>query len=153
MLKLLTAALYLLVFTAGAAVGSFLLVVVRRRAAGLDWVRTPSHCEHCGRRLRFWELVPFFSYAALGGRCSACKTPIGADHFLCEAWLGFAFVSTFSLFQGHAILMIAAMAMHAAMTGLTAAALLRGKGIGLYALLYFVAFMVMLIVADLPALA
>jgi prepilin signal peptidase PulO-like enzyme (type II secretory pathway) len=153
MIILLTAALYLFVFTAGAAVGSFLLVVVRRSAKGLEWVRTPSHCEHCGRRLRFWELIPFFSYAALGGRCYACKTPIGADHFLCEAWLGFAFVSTFSLFEGRPLLMMAAMAAHAVMTGLTAAALVRGRGIRLYALLYLAAVMVMLIAAALPALA
>jgi prepilin signal peptidase PulO-like enzyme (type II secretory pathway) len=153
MIILLTAALYLLVFTTGAAVGSFLLVVVRRGSQGLEWVRTPSHCEHCGRRLRWWELVPFFSYAALGGRCFACKTPIGADHFLCEAWLGFAFVSAFSLFEGRPLLMVAAMAAHAVMTGLTASALLRGRGIRLNALLYFTAVILMLIAAGLPALA
>ncbi|HWP80930.1 MAG TPA: prepilin peptidase [Candidatus Acidoferrum sp.] len=151
--KLLTAALYLLVFTAGAAAGSFLLVVVRRRAKGLDWVRTPSHCEACGRRLRWWELIPFFSYAALGGRCSACKTPIGADHFLCEAWLGFAFVSTLDLFAGRPLMMITAMAAHAVMTGLTASALLKGRGVRLRALLYFAAVMLMAVAAELPGLA
>jgi len=153
MLILLTASLYLLVFTAGAAVGSFLLVVVRRRSLGLEWVRTPSHCECCGRRLSWWELIPFFSYAALGGRCYACKTPIGADHFLCEAWLGFAFASAFSLFAGRPLLMAAVMAAHAVMTGLTAAALLRGRRIRLYALLYFAVLMLILIAAELPALA
>jgi leader peptidase (prepilin peptidase)/N-methyltransferase len=152
MIILLTAALYLLVFTAGAAVGSFLLVVIRRRSQGLDWVRTPSHCEHCGRRLSWWELIPFFSYAALGGRCYACKTPIGADHFLCEAWLGFSFVSAWSLFEGRPLLMAAAMASHSVMTGLTASALLRGKGIRLYALLYFAALMAMWITAGIFAL-
>lgn len=153
MLILLTAALYLLVFTAGAAVGSFLLVVVRRRSQGLEWVRTPSHCESCGRRLSFWELIPFFSYAALGGRCYACKTPIGADHFLCEAWLGFAFVSAFSLFAGRPLLMAGTMAVHAVMTALVAAALLRGKRIRLYALLYFAVLLLILIAAGVPTLA
>ena len=153
MLILLTAALYLLVFTAGAAVGSFLLVVVRRRSQGLEWVRTPSHCEHCGRRLSWWELIPFFSYAALGGRCYACKTPIGADHFLCEAWLGFAFVSAFSLYAGRPLLMAAIMAVHAVMTALMAAALLRGRRIRLYALFYFAVVIGILIAAQMPALA
>jgi leader peptidase (prepilin peptidase)/N-methyltransferase len=153
MLILLTAALYLLVFTAGAAVGSFLLVVVRRGAAGLEWVRTPSHCEHCGRRLTWWELIPFFSYAALGGRCYACKTPIGADHFLCEAWLGFAFVSAFNLYAGRPLLMAAVMAVHAVMTALMAAALLRGNRIRLFALLYFAVLMLILIASEVLTLA
>jgi hypothetical protein len=49
-------------------------------------------------------------------------------------------------------MMAAAMASHAVMTGLTASALLRGKGIRLYALLYFAAVMAMWIAAGILTL-
>jgi leader peptidase (prepilin peptidase) / N-methyltransferase len=47
--------------------------------------RTRSRCAACDRRLRPLELVPIFSYLALGGRCRGCRTPIGAVVPLIEA--------------------------------------------------------------------
>jgi leader peptidase (prepilin peptidase)/N-methyltransferase len=59
----------------GAVVGSFAGVV---RARG--WrraLRGRSCCEGCHRGLRWYELVPLASYAAQGGRCRTCRSPIG----------------------------------------------------------------------------
>ena len=39
-------------------------------------VRPRSRCPQCGHVLRWWENIPVFSWLALRGRCSACKTPI-----------------------------------------------------------------------------
>lgn len=35
-----------------------------------------SHCPHCNHKIKPWENVPVFSYLALGGKCSSCKTKI-----------------------------------------------------------------------------
>jgi len=37
-----------------------------------------SHCESCGRALRWFELVPLLSYPLLRGRCRTCgaRVPI-----------------------------------------------------------------------------
>ena len=128
----------------GAAIGSFLLVVVKRSEVGRDWVKEPSCCETCGRRLTFFDLIPFFSYAALGGRCHTCKTAIGAEHFLCEAWLGMAFAVSFRLFWQNFAVMAGAMAVHAVLTALCAKALLREKQIELFSFMYLAAVMAML---------
>jgi leader peptidase (prepilin peptidase) / N-methyltransferase len=35
-----------------------------------------SHCPVCNHKIRPWENIPVISYAALGGKCSGCKTKI-----------------------------------------------------------------------------
>ena len=34
-----------------------------------------SRCAHCGRQLRWFELVPLASFLLQGGRCRGCKPP------------------------------------------------------------------------------
>jgi leader peptidase (prepilin peptidase) / N-methyltransferase len=60
----------------GAAIGSFLNVVIDRIPAKQSLVFPPSHCPVCGQRLRAWDLVPVMSYLALKGRCRYCRAPI-----------------------------------------------------------------------------
>ena len=58
----------------GAAIGSWTGVL-----AGRGWrgsLSGRSACDGCGRRLRWWELLPVASYLALGGRCSRCDARI-----------------------------------------------------------------------------
>jgi len=60
----------------GLVVGSFLNVVVARVPAGESIVRPGSRCPRCGHPLAWYENVPLVSWAALRGRCRACRTPI-----------------------------------------------------------------------------
>ena len=60
--------------------GSFLGVLIRRLPEGRPVVAARSGCERCGHRLDPRDLVPLLSYAALRGRCRACRAPIGAFH-------------------------------------------------------------------------
>ena len=60
----------------GFFIGSFANVLIYRIPRGEEWVYTPSHCVSCGRKLRFYDMVPVFSWLFLRGRCRFCKSPI-----------------------------------------------------------------------------
>jgi len=67
---------YIIFALLGAAIGSFLNVVIDRLPQKQSLAYPPSHCPACGQRLRARDLVPVISYLTLGGRCRYCKTPI-----------------------------------------------------------------------------
>ncbi len=87
--------LYLYVFILGVVVGSFCNVCILRIPLGEDFVKTPSHCTNCGKRLCFWELVPIFSYLALRGKCSKCKNKISPQYILIEISNGLLWLAVF----------------------------------------------------------
>ena len=70
------------VFLCGAVAGSFLSVLVARLPrmirgdAEVGLWAPRSHCPRCGRTLRWRELAPLVSYAALRGRCAGCRERI-----------------------------------------------------------------------------
>ena len=67
----------------GAALGSFAGVVASR---GLrQSVGGRSHCDHCGRELQWFELVPLISYPILRGRCRTCHGRVGISVYAWEA--------------------------------------------------------------------
>jgi leader peptidase (prepilin peptidase) / N-methyltransferase len=50
----------------------------------LNLIAPGSRCPSCGHKIRALENIPVFSYLVLGGKCSACKTPIGLRYPLVE---------------------------------------------------------------------
>jgi len=87
-----------LVFLFGAAVGSFLNVVIYRLPAGLSLLHPPSRCPHCHTRLRPYDNVPVLGWLWLRGRCRYCRAPIAIRYPLIEAFTGGLFLATFGLF-------------------------------------------------------
>lgn len=89
------AAVVLFVF--GLAVGSFVNVVALRYD-GDHFSFSPkviggrSHCPHCKRTLRWFELVPLASFLAQGGRCRRCRARIGWQYPFAELLSGLIFV-------------------------------------------------------------
>lgn len=72
-------------FWIGAAVGSFLNVVIYRLPRGLSVGKpTYSFCPTCERRLSPLELVPILSWVFQGGKCRQCKTKISPRYLLVE---------------------------------------------------------------------
>lgn len=53
-----------------------------------DLIKPDSTCPKCGHRIRAWENIPLISYLLLGGKCSACKTPISARYPAVELLTG-----------------------------------------------------------------
>lgn len=56
----------------GLVIGSFLTVVVHRFHAGGTIVTGRSHCVHCKKTLRWFELIPVASFLIQRGRCRSC---------------------------------------------------------------------------------
>jgi len=76
----------------GLIIGSFLNVLIIR--FGQRSLGGRSACMSCGRVLSWYDMVPVFSWLALGGKCRTCKAPISAQYPIVEAMTGilFAFV-------------------------------------------------------------
>lgn len=72
-------------FWIGAAVGSFLNVVIYRLPRGLS-IAKPKHsfCPNCKHQLTGLDLIPILSWLFLGQKCRHCKTPISSRYFWVE---------------------------------------------------------------------
>lgn len=69
----------------GAAIGSFLNVVVYRVPRGLSVVAPRSACPGCGTEIAARDNVPVLSWVLLRGRCRTCAAPISSRYPLVEA--------------------------------------------------------------------
>jgi len=81
----------------GLCFGSFAGALVWRIKKGKNWVSGRSQCEHCGHVLKALDLVPFFSWLALRGRCRYCRRKIGVEPFITEVAGGLIFVLSYLL--------------------------------------------------------
>ena len=83
--------LYIFIFILGLCTGSFLNVVIYRLPRGESVVWPASHCPDCKTRLAALDLLPIFSYIALGGKCRYCHRPIAIRYPLVEVAGGLLF--------------------------------------------------------------
>jgi leader peptidase (prepilin peptidase)/N-methyltransferase len=87
------------IFILGLCIGSFLNVVIYRLPRGESITLERSHCTSCGKRLRWYELIPLFSYLFLRGRCRTCHEPISLRYPLVELLTGIIFALLFLRFS------------------------------------------------------
>jgi len=83
-------------FLVGLAMASFLNAQMYRWEKGYKFKKlliTPSQCEKCGKKLKWYELIPVFSYIFQKGVCSKCKTKISIYHPTSELFLSLSFVT------------------------------------------------------------
>ena len=91
----LTVFLYLIVFLYGITIGSFLNVLIYRLPKKENIVTTRSHCMSCGNQLKWYDLVPLFSYLVLRGKCRKCKAKISVQYPLIEGLNGVLYILVF----------------------------------------------------------
>jgi len=84
--------LILLVIVLGAAVGSFVNVLVDRSIAGKDWISGRSVCDYCHRQLSWYDNIPLLSFVVYGGKSRCCKKRLSWKHPLVEGMFGVLFV-------------------------------------------------------------
>lgn len=84
-----------IIFAFGAAVGSFLNVVIYRVPEKLSLLHPPSRCPTCHHQLRPYDNIPVFGWLWLKGRCRYCRTAISPRYPLIEALTGGLFLLAF----------------------------------------------------------
>lgn len=87
-----TILLYIIVFLYGIVIGSFLNVCIYRIPEKQNIVKVRSHCMSCGYQLKWYDLIPLFSYICLGGRCRKCRAKLSVQYPLIEALNGILYV-------------------------------------------------------------
>jgi leader peptidase (prepilin peptidase)/N-methyltransferase len=90
-----TIILYIMIFLYGIVIGSFLNVCILRIPEGESIVTGRSHCDQCKKLIRWYDLIPIFSYIFLGGRCRYCKVKLSLQYPLIEALNGILYVLVF----------------------------------------------------------
>jgi len=83
-----------IVGTFGAVIGSFLGVVIMRMNTGAS-LNGRSRCMSCATTLRWYELIPVFSYVYLRGRCRSCSAWIPLFVLSIELCTALVFLSTY----------------------------------------------------------
>ncbi|MEI7688599.1 MAG: prepilin peptidase [Candidatus Nomurabacteria bacterium] len=84
--------IFVFIFLLGTIIGSFLNVVIYRFNTGKSIVRGRSICMTCNRTLRWYELIPVFSYLFQLGKCRRCAEKISHQYPIVELLTGLLFV-------------------------------------------------------------
>lgn len=88
-----------LAFAAGAAIGSFLNVVIYRVPLGIS-VNKPkrSFCPNCNTQIPALLNLPLITWLMLRGKCKWCKKSISVRYFLVELITAIIFFAIYKLF-------------------------------------------------------
>ncbi|MBI2592955.1 MAG: prepilin peptidase [Candidatus Colwellbacteria bacterium] len=87
---------FLFLFFLGLAVGSFLNVVSIRYSPEkklFHGIAGRSYCDHCGKTLSWYELIPLFSFLIQLGRCRSCHATLDLQYPLVEFLSGVIFTA------------------------------------------------------------
>jgi len=87
----MTILVFIFIFLLGTIIGSFLNVVIYRFNTGKTIVHGRSICMTCNRNLRWYELIPIFSFLIQSGKCRRCASKISHQYPLVEIVTGLMF--------------------------------------------------------------
>lgn len=79
------------IFILGVSIGSFLNVLINRLAEQKN-ITGRSICPKCNKQLRWYDLIPIFSFIFLKGKCRYCKNKISIQYILVESITGILMV-------------------------------------------------------------
>ena len=83
-----------LMFILGSIMGSFYYCIGIRLPKGENALTSRSHCDNCGYTLKWYNLIPLFSYIFQKGKCTKCHQKIASGHFWCELATSLLFMLT-----------------------------------------------------------
>jgi leader peptidase (prepilin peptidase)/N-methyltransferase len=84
--------IFTFIFLLGTIIGSFLNVVIFRFNTGRTVTKGRSICMNCNRNLRWYELIPVFSFLIQSGKCRRCASKISHQYPIVELITGLIFV-------------------------------------------------------------
>ncbi len=76
----------------GLVFGSFLNVIADRSETDESVLWGRSHCDFCKKPLRWFELIPLFSYILQRGRCLRCKKKLSLQYPMVELVTAISYV-------------------------------------------------------------
>ena len=85
-------------FILGSILGSFYNVLGLRIVKHESIIKPRSHCEKCGHELKWFELIPIFSFIFLNGKCHNCKTRLSWLYLFSEVFCGLLFAISYYSF-------------------------------------------------------
>ena len=88
----------LLIFVLGTIFGSFYLVLATRLPNGIDILVSRSKCDKCGHVLKWYNLIPLFSFIFQKGKCPYCHQKINFENFFVEIITGLLFLICYLIF-------------------------------------------------------
>lgn len=74
----------------GSVVASFMYTLVQSKNINILYRR--SACNHCEKKLKWFELLPIVSYIIQRGKCTTCKNNIPFVYLICEIILASLFL-------------------------------------------------------------
>jgi len=83
---------------AGLVIGSFLNVIILRVDNLKSVLNTRSHCPHCQKEIKWYDLVPLISFILLRGKCRFCQKDISWQYPIVEAGTAAIFAAIFLKF-------------------------------------------------------
>lgn len=84
---------YTIYFILGTIIGSYANMLIYRYVYGESiWKEQRSFCPNCRNTLKWYHLVPVFSYLFLNGKCSFCKKGISSRYIYLELFSGVLFL-------------------------------------------------------------
>ncbi|MDQ3086976.1 MAG: prepilin peptidase, partial [Acidobacteriota bacterium] len=86
---------YIFIFLFGAAVGSFLNVVIHRVPLEESIVFPNSACPNCKNSIKPYDNIPILSWLILKGKCRNCKNAISPRYVAVELLTALLFVLVF----------------------------------------------------------
>jgi len=81
----------LFVFIIGASIGSFLNVLIDRLPKE-ESINGRSHCDFCGKKIAWYDLIPVFLFFILRGKTRCCKKKLSFQYPVIELITGLIFV-------------------------------------------------------------
>lgn len=91
--------MYIIIFTLGIIIGSFLNVCIYRIPRQESIVFPSSHCTYCSHPLAWYDLIPIFSYLSLKGKCRYCGGVISPQYPIVEFINGVIYLLLFLYFD------------------------------------------------------
>ncbi len=88
----------ILFYVFGLVMGSFYSLVGFRLANSLSIVFPGSFCDDCKKKLKWYHLIPIFSYIFLKGKCKYCGKKISVFYPVAELLCGTLFAVSFYSF-------------------------------------------------------
>lgn len=79
----------------GTIMGSFISLFTSRIVTGQSIIFDRSRCPHCNKALKFYNLIPIFSWILQRGKCDACHIKISIRYPLIEIAFAALFLLAF----------------------------------------------------------